>query len=52
MLQTNRDLNTEYDMVYQEWAAAGFPDRDGNPVTHSAAELEAVVTPWYLGVKR
>ena len=46
MNQTNRELNAEFDAIYQEWLAAGCPDRDGNPVSYDAAPLEAVVFAW------
>lgn len=46
MTQSNRELNSEYDAIYQEWAAHGFPDRDGNETHYDASALEAVVLPW------
>jgi hypothetical protein len=47
-MQTNRELNFEYDAIYREWAAMGFPDRDGNGTHYDASALEAIVLPWMV----
>ena len=47
MNQTNRELNAEFDAIYQEWLAALLTlPADGNLVSYDAAPLEAVVFAW------